>query len=242
MGCTLRGPFPWLVFRHILSFAQSLVDRAHAWGMSAKDIQYHVTEKALLDSVVSDTAQGAVFLVSHLGNFDLAMKGSNITSRKRFNIVLSSKNSAVFNRFRFKFMESDQVRFVEASDITTIGIINLVERVSEGEIVVIAADRTVDDTNRSNVPVTFLDETAMFPAGPYILAHMLGVPVYTLFTFKQRDVCLVLFQLFENKVNVSRHDRQTAIHCYAQKFATILECNCLQYPLQWYNFYDFWAK
>lgn len=241
-GRMLKGPFAWLVFRHLLSFAQSLVDRADVWCADANKIRWRGTEKVLLDSVVSDSAQGALFLVSHLGNFDLAMKSGHVHSQKRFNVFLNGENSVVFNRFRLKFMQANQLRFIDAANFTMSEIMRLMGNVANGEIVAIAADRTVDDANRNNIPAKFLGDTAMFPAGPYILAHVLKVPTYTLFTFKHRGVCRVLFQLFEREVHLPRHDRKKALQCYVQKYAAILEKNCLQYPLHWYNFYDFWQK
>ena len=237
-----RGPISWLIFLHILSFAQSMVDRVHVWFTNPKITQYSVAGMDLLDSVVTNTNQGALFLVSHLGNYDLAMKATNIAPKKYFNVILSSDSNIEFNRHRFKFLQSSRIRFIEPSDITALGIMSLMDSVSKGEIVVIAADRTVANDNRNSVTVEFLGDKAMFPKGPYLLAQALGVPVYTLFSFKKRDSYLVLFQLFEDTINIPRNNRENATHDYAQKFAAILEQNCLQHPLDWYNFYDFWEK
>lgn len=238
----LNRPLSWLVFQHILSFSQSLVDRVWAWSAAPQTLNYRINDRALLKKVMNDTNQGAVFLVSHLGNFDLAMVGSKISPKKRFTIILDIKHAALFGKLRHRFFASEQARFIEPKNITPIETISLIKRVEEGEILVIAADRTGNEDARNSVPVNFLGDVAMFPTGAYVLAHLLEAPTYTLFSMNQRNSCLVLFQLFEQNITLPRHERQFAINRYAQKYAAILEEKCLNYPLHWYNFYDFWAK
>lgn len=232
----------WREFRHIASFARSIVERVHAWSAGCEAFRYEGEGLRLLEATLRDEPGGALFLVSHLGNFDLSIARSQVIHYKNFNVVMNTRHARVYNRFRAKIFKSERVRFVEAQAITPIEVMGLCERVGDGEVVVMAADRTAKVGGEHNVVVRFLGGRAEFPGGPYIMAHILGVPVYCLFVVKQGGRCLVRFDLFEKRVVVPRVERRRALEQYAQKYADRLARECLDFPLQWYNFYDFWVN
>lgn len=232
----------WLTFRHLLSFARSMVDRVHAWSAGFEAVNYQIEGQELLDDVLYNDRQGALLLVSHLGNFDLAIARSENTPKKNFNIVMNTSHASEYNQFRNGIFESEHVRFIEPASVTPLEIISLIKRAANGEVVVIAADRTINANDKSNVLVDFCGDQAAFPSGPYIMAHLLEVPVYCLFALQKRGGCLIRFEMFEQKVIIPRKQRSLSLRKYAQKFADRLESECLNFPLQWYNFYDFWGK
>lgn len=234
-------PGRWLTFRHILTFAQSMVDRVHVWSAGHAAFRYRIEGLALIDRALSNTQHGALFLVSHLGNFDLAMALSESNPKKCFNVVLDTQYTSLYNRFRTKIFHSKQVRFIAPQAITPIVAMDLAARVANGEIVIIAADRIIDANHKNSVIVDFLSAPAVLPSGPYIMAHLLEVPVYYIFAAQQGNGYLIRIELFAQRVFIPRQQRQTTIAQYAQKFATRLERECYDFPLQWYNFYDFWA-
>jgi len=47
---------------------------------------------------------------------------------------------------------------------------------------------------------------------------------------------------FSEKITLNRKEREQDLQRYAQSFADALEQQCVKAPLQWFNFYDFWAK
>ncbi len=237
-----RGPLGWLAFRHVLSFSTAMVDRVYAWSEGSSAIRYNISESELMDKVLGSGSPGALFLISHLGNFDLAIARSEVTPDKKFNIVMDTSHTRTFNQFRDRIFESGQVRFIEPKNITPLETMSLVERVANGEVVIIAADRVINTNEKNNVMVEFLGEKALFPSGPYILAHVLKVPVYLLFALKKNNSCLLKLELFDQKVIIPRKHRERAIAQYAKKYASRLEQECFKFPLQWFNFYDFWIK
>ena len=226
----------------MLSFSRSIVDRVHVWSAGAGAVRYQIEGRELLEDVLYNERRGALFLVSHLGNFDLAIARSEVTSDNRFNIVLDTSQTRIYNQFRNKIFKSGQVRFIEPEALTPIEAILMAERAGNGEVIVVAADRIMNANKKNSVLVDFLGCQAAFPLGPYIMAHFLKVPVYCLFALKKQNDCLIRFEIFEQKVIIPRKQRQLAIRQYAQKFASRLERECFNFPLQWYNFYDFWAR
>ena len=237
------GCLSWLTFRHILSFSRSMVDRVHAWSAGGGAIRYQIEGKELVDDVLYSKVphHGAIILVSHLGNFDLAIARNDTIPQRKFNIVLDTSHTKTYNQFRDKIFESGHIQFIDPEEITPLKTISLVEQAANGEVIFIAADRTANANDKNSVLVDFLGSQAAFPSGPYIMANLLEVPVYCLFSLKQHNNCLIRFEMFEQKVVIPRKHRQLAIRQYAQNFASRLERECFNFPFQWYNFYDFWA-
>ena len=87
---------------------------------------------------------------------------------------------------------------------------------------------------------TFLGKKALFPIGPYVLASLLGCPVYTMFAVRDKDSILISAHRLTDKVSLPRKDRINAVRQYSSKYVKALEEKAVSYPLQWFNFYDFW--
>ena len=52
----------------------------------------------------------------------------------------------------------------------------------------------------------------------------------------------VVFEEIADFSSVERRDREVAIGAAVERYARRLESYCLQYPYNWFNFFDFWAK
>ena len=89
--------------------------------------------------------------------------------------------------------------------------------------------------------VPFLGSPAPFSTGPYILASIMECPVYLLSCVRDGAGYRVALELFAEKIELPRHSRQAAIAAHAARYAQWLEAQCLAYPYQFYNFYDFWS-
>jgi predicted LPLAT superfamily acyltransferase len=63
-----------------------------------------------------------------------------------------------------------------------------------------------------------------------------------MFCLREGSGHTVHFEKFANTVLLPRYDRERALANLAARYARRLEHYCLQAPLQWYNFYDFWAE
>jgi predicted LPLAT superfamily acyltransferase len=50
----------------------------------------------------------------------------------------------------------------------------------------------------------------------------------------------VYAEKFADKVTIPRASRQESLAALADRYARRLERFCVAYPLQWFNFFDFW--
>jgi predicted LPLAT superfamily acyltransferase len=49
------------------------------------------------------------------------------------------------------------------------------------------------------------------------------------------------FELFAERIRLPGRDKNPVLQRYTQQYATALEAQLIQAPLQWFNFFDFWG-
>ena len=86
----------------------------------------------------------------------------------------------------------------------------------------------------------FLGAPAPFPLGPFVLSSVLGCPVYLMFGLKEQGRFRVHFEPFADGQPLPRQGRQQILASRVQAYADRLQHHCLQAPLDWFNFFDFW--
>ncbi|PWC35979.1 glycosyltransferase family 2 protein [Azospirillum sp. TSO35-2] len=241
-----RAPGWWDGYRHFLSFAGRALDTFAAWtgGMDAGTV-----EPAEVDAlrVAEASAQGAVFIVAHVGNVDLSRALLDDAARRRLLVLVHTRHAENYNRVLREFNPEAAVNTFQVTEIGPDTAIALKERVEQGAWVVIAGDRTpvvvgggAAGGRVSAVP--FLGEPAPFSQGPYILASLLECPVYLLFCRRDGDRHRLYAERLAERIELPRQRRADALAAYAAAFASSLERHTLADPFQWYNFFDFWAS
>lgn len=228
-------------FRHFLSFAEALVDKLAAWrgdvGYDAIDFPDRDRFLALLES-----GRGAMILTSHLGNAELSRALAELNPDIRLNVLVHTRHADKFNRFMEELSDFRQLHLMQIDSLDPVTAMQLAERIRRGEFIVVAADRTPPAQTGRTSRVRFLGEPASFPQGPFIIAALLGCPVYTMACLRRSGRHEISFEPFSERLALPRRDRQSALTEYAARFAAILERHCRRAPLQWFNFYPFWDE
>jgi len=186
-------------------------------------------------------ARGALFIVAHLGNVDVSRALLDEATRARLVVLVHTRHAENYNRLLREFNPAAAVNCFQVTELGPETAVFLKERVDRGDWVVIAGDRTPIGSGRSSL-VPFLGEPAPFTQGPYILAHLLDCPVYTLFSLRRDGRYHVSIERFAERIDLPRQGRAAVLTEHAAAFARRLEVYALQEPFQWYNFFDFWAE
>ena len=228
-------------FRHFMKFGENTLDKIAAWcgEMNVNDLDYPENVNSLFSLMPRDSA--VILLVSHFGNIEL---GRAIASRDRdfrVNVLLHQKNATRFVRVLQKLAPESQVNLIEVNEIGLDTAILLREMVARGEWIVIAADRTAIGTRHTSVEIDFLGTPAMFPQGPFILAHLLQCPVYMVAAWRNGKRFEIKCKKLTDALILPHTDRVGKITEYATEYAKWLEKIVVQQPLQWFNFYNFWS-
>lgn len=227
-------------FRHYLAFAAAALDRFSAWlGHIDLDKTVGVVESGPFRAAEAD-AGGALVFVGHVGCPEVLRAITTLRNRRRVSIIAHSANAAKFMQMMARFAPRSMVRVVEIADLGVGEAIRLAACVDAGDWLVIAADRTPPGGGPT-ISAPFLGAPAQFPSGPFILANALRRPVYFLGCIRVGGKYRVTLKTLDVRFDAPRHERRHALKAQAAAFAQALEEQVLAAPLQWFNFYDFWA-
>ncbi len=228
----------WAVYRHCLRFAQCTLDRVF-WTLG-QTWRFNVTSTGSAYLQAARTSgRGALLVGAHLGSFE-AMRAMAQKQTLPLNVIGYFKNARLINGLLARFNRDLAVRVIPIEPGIDF-VLRLKERIEAGELVALLGDR-VGLTDRA-VEVDFLGGKALLPSGPYMLAAMLGCPVYLTFGLYHEPNRYDLYcEPFAERVALSRPSREADARAYAQQFAHRLEHYCRLAPDNWFNFYDVWKQ
>jgi predicted LPLAT superfamily acyltransferase len=227
-------------YRHFFTFATRALDTLIAWDGGIPRTAVTASDAPALDAAVANP-NGALVVVAHLGNVDLARALLDRTTRDRLTVLVHTRHAANYNRVLRRFCPDASLNLIEVGEIGPDTAIDLRERVGRGEWVVIAGDRTPVGSSGRVMRVPFLGADAAFSQGPWILAALLGCSVQLLFCLSQGNGWRLTLEPFAERIVLPRHDRSAALQTYAARYAARLEVFARQAPFQWNNFFDFWS-
>lgn len=224
------------VIRHVFSFAAVLLDRVFL--LCGRDTGYDIRIEGL-DRLVAllERGTGCILLGAHFGSFDvLRMVGRAAPARVR--PLMYRQHGGSLAALLEALDPALAAAIIEIGRPDT--MLRVREAVGRGEMIGILADRTPGETRQVRVP--FLGSEAAFPAGPWVLAAMLDVPVvifYGVRTGSRRY--LVRFEPFADRVVLDRRTREQDLRAAIGRYVASLEAMCRIWPYNWFNFYPFWS-
>jgi predicted LPLAT superfamily acyltransferase len=229
------------VFAHMYSFGQSILDKLLAWSTPLTENEFEIeNEQVLTEFLVKENGQ--LIIGSHLGNLEYCRGFMQRYKQRTINALVYDRHSANFvNAMQSLNPESRMnVYQVDALDIAL--ILKLKTKLEAGEWLFIAGDRIPLSGKERTVTVEFLGRPAQLPIGPYMLAKVLQCEVQLMFSYRKNGK--VFFELvpFAEQVVIARKDGGASINAYAQHYASELEKQAAKAPLQWFNFYPYWAE
>jgi predicted LPLAT superfamily acyltransferase len=237
-----RQPTRGELFRHAFDFAGRALDTLAAWS-GAIGADALVAQDADFMARATADPRGAVLVVSHHGNVEVARALMSAELRDRLTVLVHTRHAENYNRVLREFRAEAAARMVQVTGIDPATAIDLKERVERGEWVAIAADRVPVRSHGRVVAVPFLGAPADFSEGPWLLASLLDCPVMALFCWRDGPGRWgVALEPFAERVVLPRGQRKQAIAELAAAYAARLEQHCRRRPFQWYNFFDFWAQ
>ena len=239
---SLRGkPGMWMTFRHFLAFGRSLLDKYIAWTGESTRIDVRQQEADLIWPVI-EARQGIVVVGSHFGCLEYSRGISVRHPDLVINVLVYDQHAANFAKLLGDAAAETRLNLIQVTDLDLDLALRLRERLDNGEWLLIAGDRVPVGLSDNVCPATFFGDEANFPIGPYVLGNLLRCPVYLMHCFFESGMYRLRVELLAEEITTSRKDRQRNYEPQAQKFATALEAQVKRAPLQWFNFYDFWAS
>ncbi len=227
------------IFRLYFAFASTILDRL--WLVTGRTRDYRI-EVHGLDALRANIAagRGCLLFGAHLGSFEVLRAVADAGSPVALSVLMHEANAMRAKAF-FDALGGTE----RAAAIIPLGRPDAMLRVREcldrGELVGLLADRATRHDKLVHVP--FLGAEAPMPAGPHLLAALLGAPVMLAFgVWRGPRHYEVRFEPFvEAPGQEGRAEREAATAASVARYAQRLEAMCRAYPYNWFNFYDFWA-
>ncbi|MBK1669716.1 hypothetical protein CKO28_16880 [Rhodovibrio sodomensis] len=233
-----RRPGPRDTFRHILTFASTIMDRVFFLSGRDRALEVAVHGAEHVDALRAE-GRGFFLMSAHLGSFE-AMRALGrdhgdlpikilmyVDNAERLNAVLAELNPAVM----------ENVIPLGRPD----AMLEVRDWIARGGVVGVLADRSTAADKLATVD--FLGAPAPFPLGPWLLAATLQAPALLSFAlYRGNGRYEVHFERFADPVTAAGGARRTAAAAYARAFADRLAAYCRSAPYNWFNFFDFWGE
>ncbi|MBD8492928.1 glycosyl transferase [Pseudomonas syringae] len=227
------------VFRQFMAFAEALLDKLDVWNGKLRIEQIRIVDPASLRTQLRG-ARGQMLVGAHLGNLEVCRALAELGEKVTMNVLVHTKHAERFNRLLGE-AGATNLRLVQVSELDPAIMLQLSQRLDDGEWLAIAGDRVPLHGGR-HVQADFLGAPAAFPQGPWLLAGLLKCPVNLFFCLKGAQGYRVILEPFTEAVQWKRSDRAEVIAHWASRYAERLAHYCLQAPQQWFNFYPFWKQ
>ena len=235
---TPPGTRHWL--RHLMSFAETLVDKLMASAGRYPWATLRIEGQAQVDALVAQR-RGALLVTAHVGCLELCQALAGRLPELKLTVLVHTRHAENFNRILRRLNPANRVELLQVTEVNAATAVELERRVRAGEFVAIAGDR-IPVTGGRTTTVPFLGERAAFPVGAYVLASLLACPLVLLGCVREGAGHTVRFEMLAERVVLQRADREAALQHWATLFAQRLEALLVRAPYDWFNFYPFWAK
>jgi predicted LPLAT superfamily acyltransferase len=226
------------IFRHVHCFACTILDRVFLLSERFRrfDIRTHGLEE--LDRALAQR-RGVLLFGAHLGSFDalrvLCLERPEVSLRVLLDV---GHGAALFSVLR-ALNPTLAATVIDAGNADPALAVAIKTALEANSIVAWPVDRA--RPRERILHARFLGQAAPFPAAPWALAMMLGVPVVLAFgLYRGGNRYDLHFETFTEGVTVPRRERAAALERAVQRFADRLAHYARLAPENWFNFYDFW--
>lgn len=233
--CLGRRPTLAETYRLFFSFASTVHDRVFFLKdrFELFDIEVHGAELF--------GPGGTLLMGAHLGSFE-ALRACARTVKRPVAMAMYEENARRLNGML------EAIAPGMMNDVVALGhvqsMLDLNERLEEGALVGLLADRTLGDEPVLWIP--FLGEPAPFPTGPMRMAAALRRPVVFMTGLylggNRYDVHFEPLADFSDLEGLSRAERDRRVEAGVRAYAERLERFARRAPSNWFNFHDFWGR
>ena len=236
-----RRPDTIASFLHFRAFALSIFDRIELWLGRGDAFRFEVTGREHYARLLTPT-RGGILVGAHLGSFD-ALRILSRHDGRVVNVVMFTSNAPRINAF-FRLLSPDaEVRVLPGDADPASTALRIRSCVERGELVAILGDRMEAGDRGRSCRVPFLGDPAEIPTAPYWLAAVLGCPLFFMVALRaDASTYRVFAEVLSEGAKPGRGEREKHVEELAAAYARRLEHYCLEEPLQWFNYYDYWRE
>lgn len=224
-----------LLLRNYYRLGQILIDKvAIGNGMVGK---YHFRFEHYPEFLdVLNSNQGVIMIGAHVGNWEIGAPFFDDYGKK-INIVMYDAEHRRIKEMLEKNGKAGEYKIIPVNEDNLTHVFRIKEALDKREYVCFQGDRYVNKEKLLSCP--FLGKEAQFPAGPFLLASRMKVPVVFYFAMREAGRTYRFhFTVSEKSIPVKGIKPEEAL---LHQYVAALEQMIDQYPEQWFNYYPFWS-
>jgi len=225
-------------YRLSLEFGKVLIDRAIVGILGPDKMSVTFKDKERLLDLISE-GKGIILLMAHVGCWQTALSALHFL-KIPVNMVIHREEGDI-DRHYFEHRPGQwPYRIIEPEGFLG-GILEMIDVLKKGEALCIMGDRLFGNLKNA-VSVNFLGEKALFPFSVMKIASASGAPIVILFPYKKgaSKYGLDLVKIIRVPEGLGRSGDHFLP--YINDFVQALENFAMEYPFQFFNFYDMWKK
>lgn len=220
----------WLVYKSYFVFGQTIIDKTAISAGLRDKFTYEFDGVELLKKLLAEK-KGGVLISAHVGNFEIAEHFfGEIDLDFQINLVTTDMEHSVIKEYLETVTKKSSIKFIIVrEDLSHIFEIN--NALANNELICFTGDRYFEGTK--TLTEELLGQEANFPAGPFLIASRLKVPVLFVYVMKEANLH---YHLYARESDAKHRDEKGLLKAYTSSVEKILS----KYPLQWFNYFDFW--
>ena len=219
-----------MVFRSYYTFGQTIIDKISISAGMRNRFTYEFDGIEILKNLLAEK-KGGVLISAHIGNFEIAEHFlGDIDLDFQINLVTTDLEHSDIKKYLETITQKPTVKFIIIKDDLS-HIFEINAALAKNELVCFTGDRYFEGTKSLSEKI--LNEEANFPAGPFLIASRLKVPVVFVYVMKEPNLH---YHLYAREATVKHRDEKGLLKEYTQSVENIIN----KYPLQWFNYFDFW--
>ena len=232
-----RLGYSWLqskrmVFKSYYTFGQTIIDKISISAGLRSSFTYEFDGIEILKRLLAEK-RGGVLISAHIGNFEIAEHFfGEIDLDFQINLVTTDLEHSAIKNYIESITKKSGIKFIIVKeDLSHIFEINAA--LARNELVCFTGDRYFEGVKYLSGDL--LGEQAKFPAGPFLIASRLKVPVVFVYVMKEPKLH---YHLYAREAEVKHRDEKALLKAYTESVESMVQ----KYPLQWFNYFDFWDQ
>jgi len=220
--------------RNHFLFGEVVLDKFAILAGNTSQFKVEMQGEDIVDRLL-DGESGFIIASAHFGNLEMA--GLSIhQEKKRMNGIIFGGERGGFQNRRDQAFGKMNINLIPVTEDMS-HLFTIKNALEEGEVVTIPCDRFLGGNKK--ISSTFLDGEADFPVGTFRLAAQLNVPVATLFIVKISNSKYYGYSKLLQPSPAATNSTEQA-EFLAKQFVEELESMVRRFPLQWFNYYQYW--
>lgn len=221
-----------MVFKSYYTFGQTIIDKVSISSGLINKFTYELDGREILVKLLAEK-RGGVLISAHIGNFEIAEYFfGDLEADFQINLVTTDLEHSSIKKYLESVTQKSSIKFIIIQDDLS-HIFEINAALARNELVCFTGDRYFEGTKV--LQENLLGQEASFPTGPFLIASRLRVPVVFVYVMKEPNLH---YHLYTREATVKHRDEKGLLKEYTQN----LEKMILKYPLQWFNYYDFWHQ